>query len=150
VFVRLLAVAVLGVAVGVVVVGTAVPAEAASCKTADIDAYAEIGTHYPFSWHGRVVRLYNGRAFNDTYAVLGAGQAGDQLLIQRGTVEESQTWIPGSWVQSAQGCPWVTVPPGQYTAVTRAWDNWKHPVRACLYIPAYGTYCHNWWYVDLG
>jgi hypothetical protein len=123
------------------------------CQGSPFDKYGQIGSYYPWYAYNRVLRLYNGKARNRTYAILDGARPGDQVWIDRSTttISNHQTWFAtgARQVDNWQKCGALSIQnyPG-HELVTEAVDNWHHPVRACMYVVGVGTRCRNWWYND--
>lgn len=105
--------------------------------------------NYPAKLHGKTVRLMNGGAFNQSYAVVENPSAGDIVSIDRATDSDKKNttkkWWKTSEIRGWEYCQTKTGSGGKW--LSPSMNNWHVPMRVCLRHKG-ALQCTNVWYAD--
>jgi hypothetical protein len=146
--------------VGVLVVGGLVGfvpeahANSSACNQAFVDVPGQVlyngngrDVNLPATLHGKKVHLYNGRAFNQSYATVDNPSPGDVISIDRATDSDKRHTTKKWWrTDEIHGWEYCEANTDSYWR-TPTMNNWHIPMRVCLRHNG-ALQCSNIWYAD--
>ena len=137
----------------------ALAGDSAACNRFAVDLFGEYihgsssaagDKRYPATLHGKTVRFWNGRAFNQTYAQVVNPSAGDIVSIDRTTDSDKQNTTQSIWntsqIRGWEFCQTKAAESGG-VANSPAMNNWHIPMRVCLRHNG-ALQCTNVWHAD--
>ncbi|MEU1465980.1 hypothetical protein ABZ467_36170 [Streptomyces sp. NPDC005727] len=139
---------------GMVTAASPAHADSTACNQVFTDVPGEVlyngngrDVNLPATLHGKKVRLYNGRGFNQSYATVDNPSPGDIVSIDRALDSDKRNTTKKWWrtdeIRSWEYCQANT----DTRSRTPTMNNWHVPMRVCLRHNG-ALQCSNIWYAD--